>query len=103
MQPIVITADNFEEKVINSPKKILVDFWASWCGPCKALSPIVEEIAENADDSYLVGKVNIDDNRNIALKYKVMSIPTVILFENGEEKKRSVGLVAKDDLLELLK
>ncbi|MBQ1871664.1 MAG: thiol reductase thioredoxin, partial [Lachnospiraceae bacterium] len=55
MQPIVITADNFEEKVINSPKKIMVDFWASWCGPCKALSPIVEEIAENADDSYLVG------------------------------------------------
>ena len=102
MQPIVITVDNFEEKVLKAPKKIMVDFWASWCGPCKALSPIVDEIAENADDSFLVGKVNIDENRDIALKYKVMSIPTVILFENGEEKKRSVGLVAKEDLLNML-
>ena len=102
MQPIVITVDNFEEKVLKSPKKIMVDFWASWCGPCKALSPIVDEIAEEADDSFLVGKVNIDENRDIALKYKVMSIPTVILFENGEEKKRSVGLVAKEDLLNML-
>ena len=102
MQPIVITVDNFEEKVLKAPKKIMVDFWASWCGPCKALSPIVDEIAEEADDSFLVGKVNIDENRDIALKYKVMSIPTVILFENGEEVKRSVGLVAKEDLLDML-
>ena len=103
MQPIVVTVDNFEEKVLKAPTKVLVDFWASWCGPCKMLSPIVDEIAEEADGSFLVGKVNVDDNRDIALKYRVMSIPTVILFENGEEVKRSVGVVAKEDLLAMMK
>ena len=103
MQPIVITVDNFEEKVLKAPTKVLADFWASWCGPCKMLSPIVDEIAEEADGSFVVGKVNVDDNRDIALKYRVMSIPTVILFENGEEVKRSVGVVAKEDLLAMMK
>lgn len=93
--------DNFDSEVIAYDGKVLVDFWAEWCGPCMMLSPVVDEIAEEYDD-IKVCKVNCDEARDLALQYNVMAIPCVIYFENGEEKDRSVGLVDKDSLVKLI-
>lgn len=96
-----ITKENFDEEVIAFEGKVLVDFWAEWCGPCMMLSPIVDEIAEEYDD-IKVCKVNCDEARDLALEYNVMAIPCVIYFENGEEKNRSVGYVEKENLLDMI-
>lgn len=96
-----ITKENFDEEVIAFEGKVLVDFWAEWCGPCMMLSPIVDEIAEENDD-IKVCKVNCDEARDLALEYNVMAIPCVIYFENGEEKNRSVGYVEKEYLLDMI-
>lgn len=95
-----ITNENFENEIVNSEKPVLVDFWASWCGPCKMLSPIVDEVSEETD-KVKVCKINIDDYPELAKKYRVMSIPTLIVMENGKEIKRSVGVIPKDDILNL--
>ncbi len=96
-----ITKENFEEQVIRSPQPVLVDFWAEWCGPCRMLGPVIEELAEERTD-VRVGKVNVDEEPDLASRFSVMSIPTVIVFKNGAEERRSVGLVPKQTLLDLL-
>ena len=90
-----ITSQNFEEEVLKSEKPILLDFWATWCGPCMRQGPIVEELAE---EGYAVGKVDVDQNMELAQQFRVVSIPTLILFKNGAEVQRFVGLTSKEDL-----
>lgn len=97
-----ITKDNFEEKVLNNKKTVLIDFWASWCGPCKMLSPIVSEIAEENCDID-VGKINVDEEAELSLEFSIMSIPTLIVFKDGKAVKKSIGLVSKQEILELIK
>lgn len=101
MAVVEITNDNFEQTVLKADKPVLVDFWAEWCGPCQMMGPIVDEVAEERDD-IIIGKLNVDTQPEIALRYNVMSIPTLILFENGEEAQKSIGLISKEELLELI-
>jgi thioredoxin 1 len=96
---IELTSENFDEVVLGSSKPFLVDFWAGWCGPCRAVSPIVEEIAEEKAAELAVGKLNIDEQGGIAQRYNVMSIPTLILFKDGEAAAVSVGAASKEELL----
>lgn len=95
----VFTSQNFEQEVLKSDKPVLVDFWATWCGPCRRQAPIIEELAE---EGYAVGKLDVDQEMELAQKYQVMSIPTLIVFKNGEEAARLVGLTPKEKLKELL-
>ena len=95
MSVVTITKENFEAEVVKSDKPVLVDFWASWCGPCKMLSPVVDEVAEQSDGSFKVGKINVDDQGELARQFRVMSIPTLIVFKNGSEAKRNVGVITK--------
>ena len=102
MAVLTITKDNFEQEVLQSDKPVLLDFWASWCGPCRMVSPIVDVIAEERAD-IKVGKINVDDESELAERYHVMNIPTLIIFKNGEEKERMVGVQSKDLLESKLK
>lgn len=97
MAIIETNKNNFEDEVLKSNKKVLVDFNAEWCGPCKMLKPIIEEISNENDDIKVIS-VNIDTEDELAEKYEVSSIPCLILFENGKEIKRNVGLISKDDI-----
>ena len=94
MAIIEVNKDNFEEEVLKSDKKVLVDFWADWCGPCKMLSPVIDKLAEELED-VKVCKVNVDTEPTISIEYNIMSIPTLLVFENCVEVNRSVGLVSK--------
>ena len=96
---MTITTQNFEEEVLRSEKPVLVDFWATWCGPCMRQGPIVEELA---GEGYSVGKVDVHQEPALAQKFQVMSIPTLIIFKDGKEAKRLVGLTAKDTLKALM-
>ena len=95
---IKITKDNFETEVVKADRPVLVDFWATWCGPCMMLGPVVAEIAEERKDVIKVGKVNVDEEPELAAKFGVMSIPAVLLFKNGEVVANSVGYISKEDL-----
>lgn len=95
MKPITITDDNFEQEVINSDLPVLIDFWAAWCGPCRMIAPIIEELAEEYDGKIKVGKLDVDDNQQTAVKYGVRSIPTVLLIKNGEVAETIIGAVPK--------
>ena len=95
---IEFTDANFEEVVLNSDKPVLVDFWAVWCGPCKMIGPVVEELAGELDGQAVIGKLDVDKNRETAAKYGVMSIPTLLIFRNGEVVDKQVGVVSKSVL-----
>ncbi len=96
-----LSSENFKEEVLNSEKPVLVDFYADWCGPCNAMSPVIEELAKELEGKAKVGKINVDENSDIAVEYNVMSIPTLIVFKNGKEEKKLVGLRDKEELLSL--
>ena len=96
-----ITSANFEEMVLNSHKPVLLDFWATWCGPCRMVAPLVEEIAAERED-ILVGKVNVDEEMELAVKFGIVSIPTLVVMKNGEIANKAVGFMPKADILNLL-
>ena len=103
MAELTITQQNFEQEVLLARQPVLVDFWATWCGPCRMLAPVIEEIANEYAGKVKVGKVNVDDERELALEYGVSSIPTVMVFQNGEIKATSVGYRPKEEIEQLLK
>ena len=95
-----VTSQNFNEIVQNSNKTVILDFWATWCGPCKMIAPIIEEIANERDD-IVVGKVNVDEEAELCIKFGIVSIPTIIVFKNGEIYNKTVGYCSKEEILEL--
>ena len=101
MAVVTVTADNFEQEVLRSEKTVLVDFWAAWCGPCKMLSPVVEQVAEERPD-VKVYKINVDDEQELAVRYGIMSIPALLVFRNGELANQSVGVQPKANILAML-
>ncbi|MFA5871963.1 MAG: thioredoxin [Parcubacteria group bacterium] len=97
-----ITDQNFEVEVMKSDKPVLVDFWAPWCGPCQMMGPIIDELSDEAGEKYKVVKLNVDDNRQTAAQFGIMSIPTLIIFKDGKVAKQLVGLQSKESLNEEL-
>ena len=102
MAVLKVNSDNFEKEVLQANQTVLVDFFANWCGPCKMLSPIVDEVADEVNN-VKVCKVNIDESRDLASKYEIMSIPTLLVFKNGKVVNTSLGLVSKQNILDLIK
>ena len=102
MSYVTLTKENFEQEVLRCDKPVLVDFWAAWCGPCQALAPTVEEIAAARSD-VTVGKVNVDDQQELARTYRIMSIPTLMVFKNGEMVRREVGGRSKEEILDMVR
>lgn len=103
MSVLKITSENYEQEVLKSEKTVLIDFYADWCGPCRMMSPIIDQIAEDLGEQIKVGKINVDDNQDLAMEYNVMSIPTIIVIKNGEVKKTFVGVTDKNTIIENLK
>ncbi|HAN44373.1 MAG TPA: thioredoxin [Ruminococcaceae bacterium] len=103
MYAVELDNDSFKQNILDEKVDAIVDFWASWCGPCKMLGPVIEEIAKENEGSFFVGKVNVDENQELAVKYGVQSIPTVIAFKNGVEVSRSVGVVPKQKIVNMIK
>ena len=101
MSTVTITADNFNEEVLLSDKTVLLDFWASWCGPCKMVAPVLDEIAAERSD-IKVGKVNVDEEPQLAAQFNIMSIPTMLVFRDGKIVNQSIGYRPKEDILKIL-
>ena len=102
MSIIHITAENYDAQVANASGRVLLDFWAPWCGPCRMIAPFLEEIAEE-DETVTIGKINVDDEMALAAKFGIVSIPTLVVMENGKAVNTAVGYRPKDDILKLLK
>ena len=102
MSVLKIDKNNFESAVVNSDKPVLLDFWATWCGPCRMVAPIVEEIAEE-NPQYVIGKIDVDDELELAQAFRIMSIPTLVVMKNGKAVNQAVGFRSKEQILELLK
>lgn len=102
MPALHFSKNDFEEKVLKSDKPVIVDFWAVWCGPCQMVGPVIDELAEEYKDKVVVGKIDVDKESELAQKYGVMSIPTVILFKDGKEVERKVGFVGKEGYKEMV-
>ena len=101
-KPIEITDSNFEQEVINSNVPVLIDFWAIWCGPCKVIAPVVEEIASEYEGKLKVGKLDVDNNPNTAVKYGIRSIPTLMVFNNGQVSDQMIGALPKAHIVDRL-
>lgn len=102
MSVIKITKENFEAEVVKSPQKVLIDFWAAWCGPCRFVSPVIDQIANEVPD-IKVGKINVDEEQELAMQFGIMSIPTIMVFKDGKVSKKTVGAVPKNAILDMLK
>lgn len=102
MKPFEVTEVNFEQEVLKADKPVLVDFWATWCGPCKMIAPIVEELATELEGKLKVGKVDVDNNQQIAMKYGIRSIPTLLIFKDGKVVDQIVGAAPKKNLMDKL-
>ena len=96
------TSDNFDSEVLQSDKPVLVDFWAEWCGPCKMLSPTIDALASEFSDKYAIGKLNVDNNSDIATKYGIRSIPCLLFFKDGKVEKQIVGAIDKSEIADIL-
>ena len=103
MSTVKITTTNFEHEVLQSQIPVLLDFWADWCGPCRMAAPIIDEIAAKTAGKVKVGKVNVDTDIELAQRYRIASIPTFLVFKNGELAEKAIGLQSKEDLMNLLK
>ena len=103
MAEIIITEQNFEQEVLKADKPVLVDFWATWCGPCRMLAPTIEQLAEEMEGVAKVGKVNVDEQPGLAARFGISSIPTLIVFEDGKVKNTSVGVVPKSMIEDMLR
>ncbi len=103
MYEITLTSENFKDEVLDSDKPVLVDFWATWCGPCKMIAPIVEEIAKEYEGKVKVGKINVDQQPELASAFNIVSIPTIMIFKNGKIEDMVIGYKPKEQLIELLK
>jgi thioredoxin 1 len=102
-KPVQVTDSTFEDVVVNAETPVLVDFWAEWCGPCKMIAPVLEDIAKDMDGQLVVGKLDVDHNQDTAMAFGVMSIPTLLLFKNGEPIERIVGYQPKEQLMSRLR
>jgi len=102
MAEVTLNDSNFEQEVLKSDIPVVVDFWATWCGPCQMLAPVLEEVASENEGKIKVGKVNVDENRDLAMKFRISSIPTLILFKNGEPVDMALGYKTKEQLVKFI-
>lgn len=102
MKTITITDENFDQEVLKSDKPVLIDFWATWCGPCKMIAPIVEDLVDEYDGKAKIGKLDVDNNQQTAIKFGVRSIPTILIFKDGKLKDTIIGAVPKNQIIQKL-